>query len=99
MQRVALAWLLSLALWVVSGGPVSAGEELKVAEDAEFNQILAEQQGKKVILRMIDGGELAGLVRRVTPHVVHLGELVGKEYYDAVVSVDHISAVIVRTRQ
>jgi len=98
MQRVALAWTLTLALWAVSGGPVPAGE-LKVAEDAEFHQILAEQQGKRVALRMIDGGELAGIVRSVTPHVVHLGELVGKEYYDAVVSVDHISAVIVRTRQ
>ena len=42
--------------------------------------------------------ELTGVVRLVTPQVVHLSELTGKEFYDAVIDTKSVRAVIVRAK-
>lgn len=36
---------------------------------------------------------------KVAGNVVHLSELSGREFFDAVVSLDRVSAVVVRVRQ
>jgi hypothetical protein len=35
----------------------------------------------------------------VGEHVVHLSELAGKEFFDAVIRLDQVSAVLVRVRE
>ena len=37
-------------------------------------------------------------VKLVTPKVVHLSEIAGREFFDAVVDTTHIVAVLVRTK-
>jgi hypothetical protein len=39
------------------------------------------------------------VVREVTPRFVQLGALSGREFFDAVVSLDAVEAVIVRTKE
>jgi hypothetical protein len=59
--------------------------------------ILVKQTGQKVELRMKSGEKISGKVEAVGGKAVHLSALAGQEFYDAVVLIDEISAVIVRT--
>jgi hypothetical protein len=46
----------------------------------------------------VAGEELTGMVKHVTPYGVQLSELAGKEFFDAIMRLDQISAVIYRAR-
>jgi small nuclear ribonucleoprotein (snRNP)-like protein len=60
--------------------------------------ILERHVGKSVTLKLDSGHELSGIVREVGNQMVYLSELAGKEFYDALVRIDRISAVIIRAR-
>lgn len=78
--------------------PVFADEPLAVGGSDSIQKVLEKQVGKRVSLRMQSGEELAGTVKSVNGEVVHIGELAGKEFYDAVVALDSVEAVVVRVR-
>ncbi len=95
-MRVAIPALLSAVL--LAAQPALA-QELKVASTATVESLITAQKGKRVTVRTRSGQELTGLVREVTPRFVQLGALSGREFFDAVVSLDAIEAVIVRTKE
>ena len=47
---------------------------------------------------LIGGGELQGVVSKVGTTALYITELTGKEFFDAVVRLDHVSAVTVKMR-
>ena len=59
--------------------------------------VLARQVGQRVELRMNSGEKLAGKVEAVGEKTVHISSLAGQEFFDAVVAIKEISAVIIRT--
>ncbi len=59
--------------------------------------VLKRQVGQRVELRLKAGEKLAGKVEAVGDKTVHLSALTGQDFYDAVVVLDDISAVIIRT--
>ena len=59
--------------------------------------ILKKQTGPKVELRIKSGEKLGGKVEAVGEKAVHLSALTGQDFFDAVVMIDDISAVLVRT--
>jgi ferredoxin-fold anticodon binding domain-containing protein len=69
-----------------------------VAKPEAIRITLEQQVGKRVALKLVGGGEVEGMAKKVGPDVVHLAELSGKEFFDAVVRIDQISAVIVRVK-
>jgi len=73
------------------------GYELK-AGSVSIKDVLLENTGKRVILRLESGEPLEGTVIKVGDSVVHISKLSGKDFYDAVVRIDRISAVIFRVR-
>jgi hypothetical protein len=44
------------------------------------------------------GDEITGVVKLVTPQVVHLGEIAGREFFDAAVDTKRVVAVLVRVK-
>jgi hypothetical protein len=60
--------------------------------------VLQKQGGKPVTLMLDSGQELTGVVKQLGDKVVHLTSLTGKEFYDAVVDLDKVTAVVVRAR-
>ncbi|MDZ7735250.1 MAG: hypothetical protein U5P41_03230 [Gammaproteobacteria bacterium] len=74
-------------------------DSIVLGQDASIESILADHTGQRVSLMMESGNELTGNVITVNDEVVHLGELAGREYFDAAIDMDDISAVIVRTKQ
>lgn len=69
-----------------------------VSESDTVASVAAAQKGKKVTLKLKSGQELTGTVRAVGKNLVELGELTGREFFDAAVSLADIEAVVVRVR-
>ena len=96
MKRVGMLLIVTLAL--VGSGLVAAnaaeesrslppfGENLKVMLDASV--------GRTVTLQLASGQEISGTVTRVGDHVVHLSRVAGRDFYDAVVVLDRVNAVL-----
>ena len=95
-MRIAISTLLLAALLAV---PPAFAQELKVASTATVESLGTAEKGKRVTVRTRSGQELTGVVRDVTPRFVHIGALAGREFFDAVVSLDAVEAVIVRTKE
>ena len=63
-----------------------------------IKEILASYEGKRVAIRLDGGEELEGIVTRVGDHLVHISKLSKRDFYDAVVRIEKIDAVIFRIR-
>jgi hypothetical protein len=103
MGRVLAAVALAAGSWMLAAGAAAqspaakpAGVKFVVAEGLQAN--LARRVGEKVELVLSSGTSLTGTVKEVGTGGVHLAALEGKEYYDALVRIDQISAVVVRAK-
>ncbi len=90
LMRVALFSALLLA-----GGMVLAEEE---APGDAIHEALKSRSGKAATVMLSSGKELTGKVDDVTEDSVRLRELSGKEFFDAVIDLNRIEAVIFRVR-
>lgn len=63
-----------------------------------MRSVLEHQVGQTVDLRMKSGEKLGGKLEKVTDKLAHLSQLAGAEFFDAVVDIDDIAALAVRTR-
>jgi len=59
---------------------------------------LKAKVGTKVSLQLSGGQEISGKIVEVGDQAVHLSELTGREFYDAIIRLDHISALVLRVR-
>jgi hypothetical protein len=78
--------------------PVTGQEKFQIEGADTVKSILERQTGHAVKLRLQSGEEVGGTVTKVGEHVVHLSGLAGREFFDAVVRLDAINAVMLRTR-
>jgi len=60
--------------------------------------ILAADVGKSVKLRLRSGNEVSGKITRVGNGIVQISEVSGMEFFDAIVNIDDISAMLIRVR-
>ena len=63
-----------------------------------MKEILASYEGKRVAIRLDGGEELEGVVTTVGDQLVHFSKLSKRDFYDAVVRIEKINAVIIRAR-
>ncbi|MCW5797399.1 MAG: hypothetical protein KIT40_02775 [Nitrospira sp.] len=94
--------LVVLLLCVLGGGtlavPLAGAEEptIELNSPDVWRQILEQQVGKRVKVKLVSGQDLDGKVARVGTQAVALTELSGMEFFDATVRLDQVAAVIVR---
>jgi len=74
-------------------------DELTLKAGDTIQKILENYKGKQVTLRLTHGDELTGKVRSVTKELVLLSELSDRDYYDGVIDIGQISAVVVRVKK
>jgi len=93
--RLMVMLMLTLCLgW----GAIACANELSFKTGDTLQKVLEDRKGKMVTVRLLAGEELTGKVKNVSAELLQLGELSGKEVYDAVVDMGKVSAVIVRTK-
>ena len=90
ITAIILAGFLTLSCMAHAG-------QLTITADDTIDTVLTAQKGKLVTIKLKAGDDLTGIVGEVNKEVVQLRELAGKEYYDAVVVLKGIEAVIIRT--
>ncbi len=71
---------------------------MKINIHESMKDLLARHKGSHITLRLNSGLELEGELEELGDHVLHVTELAGMEYYDAIVRLDTIAALIVRTK-
>lgn len=86
--------LTILALFSVTA---FADGKLELKPDDSIASVLKQQIGQRVELRMRSGEKLGGKVVTVGEKAAHISAITGQEFYDAVVVLNDISAVLVRT--
>jgi hypothetical protein len=97
MKTAIPAFLLTAALACFA--VPATGAEVRVGTSDTVQSVLAANKGARVTVRVRSGQELTGVVREINGRVVHLGGLSGREFFDAVVALDAVDAVIIRTRE
>jgi len=101
MLKYTMSALVIALCWTVTSIPVVSAEEAKYelkSPAATIKDILLEQTGKRVIVRLETGENLEGTVTKVGENVVHIAKIAGRDFYDAVVRIDRISAVLFKVR-
>ncbi|MBI1731709.1 MAG: hypothetical protein HYR49_02935 [Gammaproteobacteria bacterium] len=88
---------LAVAALLMSG--VASAAPLAINKSDTTASVLAAQKGNRVTIKLQSGEELSGKVVAVGDSVVQLGELAGREFFDAVIPISSVGAVIVRTRE
>ena len=59
--------------------------------------VLKRQEGQRVELRLKSGEKISGKVEAIGQKTLHLSAVTGQEMFDAVIALDDISAVLIRT--
>jgi len=102
LKRVALAFAVAATLLL----PLHAGAAdkkdkylINPNDNIKTKTILEKEIDLPVKLRLKSGAELSGTVARVGNGVVQVAEIGGREFYDAVVNIDDISAVLFKVRK
>src|SRR5690242_7693693 len=91
--------MLLLAAAITCAAAPAGAAELKVGANDTVQAVLAGQKGSRVTVRVRSGQEITGVVREAGSRVLQLGAVSGKEYFDAVIPLEAVDAVFVRTRE
>ena len=99
---IILAMLFSGAFLILSA---EAKAKVVVIEGMSYNvnSSLADNLksfiGKKVYVTLGSGKTFAGFVKEVGNHLIHLEKLDGKDFFDALIRIENISAIDARFRK
>lgn len=96
-----MAVMLMLTASVGLGQEPGTGQEKKMVfeEQDSMATVLKRLEGKPVRLRLAGSGEeVLGKLQKVGKELAQLSDLSGREFFDAVVRIDQVSAVSVQVR-
>ncbi|MBI5075248.1 MAG: hypothetical protein HZB62_08825 [Nitrospirae bacterium] len=65
---------------------------------ASIKENLLSNIGKRVAVRISAGDAIEGIIVKVGDRAVQLSKLSGKDYYDAIVQIDRIEAIVFKAR-
>jgi small nuclear ribonucleoprotein (snRNP)-like protein len=95
--RIVVA-VLTLAFCLMASQIFAEEAKFDLTTGAGIKDILKDQTGKRVSIRLDAGEEMEGTVTKVGDQLVHISKLSRRDFYDAVVRIDKISAVILKVR-
>jgi len=98
MRGIFFTAVFVMVLCVVSQGIAAAQEKPSFNPSLSMKDNLASNVGKRVSLVSCTGESLEGTIEKVGDHFVLISKLSGKDYFDAVVRIDDLKAVVFRAR-
>jgi hypothetical protein len=95
---IAVAVLFSTALFTlpkeaVAKPKIVAIEGMSYNVNSSLADNLKSLVGKRVSVTIVSGKTLSGFVKEVGIHLIHLEKLEGKDYFDALIRIENISAI------
>lgn len=85
-------------LLVFTCATVFAQTKIELQTGDTIKSILEKQVGQNVELRMKSGDKIAGKLEKLNDNLAHLSSLTGAEYFDGVVVLENVAAVVVRAK-
>ena len=99
MKNMMGALVIALFCLAVHASGVSAQEKnYELRSAATVRDVLLENIGKRVSVRMDTGDNLEGIVSKVGDNLVHLSKISGRDFYDAAVRIEKVNTVIFKVR-
>ncbi len=83
----------------IAGSKVIPIEGVHFTINASIMVNLNALMGKKVVITLDGGKTLAGKIKSVGQHLVHLEKIERKEFYDSLIRIDSIQAIDVQFRK
>ena len=96
-----LVTLLVMNLYVMIQNLQAAGESkehLQLSAGITLADNLTTFKGKTVTVILKSGQSMTGIVKEVKNNLLHLEKISQKEFYDALITIGHISAIEARVR-
>lgn len=93
-----MAILIAALFFTVTAASVFADEPKAFNTGASMADNLKMSAGKTVAVHLRSGEALTGIVESVGANFLHLSQLSGKAFYDALIRIEDISAVDKRVR-
>lgn len=90
--------LPSLVIVFLLATSALAENNIELQPNDTIQSVLQRQIGQPVEFRMKSGEKLGRKLEKLNEKVAHLTQLTGAEYFDAVVVLDHIAAIVVRAK-
>ena len=90
---------MTLLMVVCTSMPAFAVDQrLVTTAENPIQKSLEKIVGQSVTLKLGSGQEVSGIVAKVGPEAVQLTQLQGKEFFDALVPLEKIDALLVRAK-
>ena len=96
MARLMRVACLLLCATLGTGQAMAADTSTQLNASVDMAQNLRNFTGVKVFITLMSGTSISGTVKSVSKEMLHLSELTGKEYFDSIIRIDHISAMEAR---
>ena len=94
MNILKLSMLLACAALAQTG----YADGLSIKAGDTLQKQVAALKGKKVTVKLQGTEELTGIVKESTNELLQLSELSGKEFFDAIIDMNKVTAILVRTK-
>jgi small nuclear ribonucleoprotein (snRNP)-like protein len=88
-----LVVFFTLPMEAVAKPKVVAIEGMSYNVNSALSDNLKSLVGKKVSVTIASGKTITGFVKEVGIHLIHLEKLEGKDYFDALIRIENISAI------
>lgn len=98
VHRIFLAAVFVTGLFIASQGSAAEQEKPSFNPSITLKDNLSSNVGKRVSLMISSGESLEGTIEKVGDHFVLISKLSGKDYYDAIVRIDEVKAIVFRAR-
>lgn len=98
VRRIFLTAVFVFGVFVGTQGISVAQEKPGFNPSISLKDNLASNVGKRVSLVISPGESLEGTIEKVGDHFVLVSKLSGKDYFDALVRIDDVKAVVFRAR-
>ena len=96
--RIFFAVVFVVGLLIASQGITVAQEKPGFNPSLSLKDNLASNVGKRVSLMISAGESIEGIIEKVGDHFVLITKLSGKDFYDALVRIDEVKAVVFKAR-
>jgi preprotein translocase subunit YajC len=98
-SKKSLAAMLALCFCLIFALNAFADEQKYEMQNSDtVRSVLATHAGKEVIVKLTSGGDIQGVVTKVGDSMVQISKISTMSYYDAVIRIDSIAAVLLKVR-
>ncbi len=98
LKKLIIVAVVVAALFSAVPVVVAAEEKTEINALIGIRENLLQNVGKRIAVRITSGDAIEGTILKVGDQSVHLSKLSGKDFYDAIVRIDRIEAIIFKAR-